>query len=380
MFTKPSSNIKIIRVVVGLNQGGVQQMILNLFNGLNKEVFEPIALAIENTGAIGREIENAGFRVINLGLKRGPLSFFMIVKRLADVFREERPHIVHGSSYYPSVYSRVAARLTDVPILISHEHTIFQKNRLKRQFVGHLISKFTDRHIAVSNEVKNHVVQWYKIPPEKVETIYNGVDTEYFTPKLSKEDAKKRLNIEPDVFVIGYVGRLSHEKGHRYLFDAIAGLKDRFPLKAVMVGTGKGEKEIMRHAKDAGVEGIVHFLGLRRDIPEILSAFNVFVLPSIQEGFSNALVEAMAMGCPVVATAVSGNKEAIVDGIEGFLIPPADAGTMASAIERLYADRVLRKKMSAAARQRVEEHFSLKQHIEKIERLYISLLKGKGLI
>lgn len=372
--------IKVIRVVVGLNQGGVQQMILNLFKGLNRDIFEPVALAIENTGAIGSEIEKAGFRVINLGMHRSSFSFLSIIKALYKTFREENPHIVHGSSYYPSVYARVAARLAEVPVLISHEHTVFQKTRPKRQMIGHLISKFTDKHIAVSEEVKRHSIKYYRIIPEKIEVIYNGVDTEYFAPELSKEDAKKNLNIEPDSFVIGYVGRLDPEKGHRYLFEALRLLKEKFPLKAVMVGTGRGEKEVRNQAEKSEVDGIVNFLGLQRNIPEILSAFDVFVLPSIQEGFSNALVEAMAMGCPAVATDISGNKEAIVDGIEGFLVPPGKPDAIASAVERLLSDKGLGIRMSMSARKRVEEHFSLKRHVEQMENLYITLLKEKGIL
>lgn len=372
--------IKIIRVVVGLNQGGVQQMTLNLFEGLNRDLFEPIALAIENSGVIGAEIERVGFKVINLGLHRDNFSFLKIIKELRSVFIKEKPHIVHGSSYYPSVYSRIAAKLASVPVLISHEHTIFQKGRLKRQLIGHFISRFTDKHIAVSEEVKRHVVEWYRIPQEKVEVIYNGVATEYFNPKFPKEDSKKRLNIEPDTFIIGYVGRLDPEKGHRYLFEALNMLKDNFPLKALMLGTGRREREAINQAKETGVAEIVEFLGYRRDIPEILSAFDVFVLPSIQEGFSNALVEAMSMGCPVIATAISGNKEAIVDGVEGFLVPPRNPEAIASAIERLFKDKELRDSMYSSARKKVEEKFSLKKHIEQVENLYITLLKKKGLL
>jgi len=375
-----NERIKLIRVVVGLNQGGVQQMILNLFRGLNRDLFEPIALAIENTGAIGAEIEKAGFSVINLGLNRKSHSFIKIISELYRTFKKERPIIVHASSYYPSVYSRIAAKLAGVPVLVSHEHVVFKKKRPKRQVISHCVSWFTDLHIAVSETVNRQVINWYKIPESKITVVYNGVDTNIFQLKLTQKDAKKRLGIDSNTFVIGCVGRLDPEKRHQDLFQALKILKDKFPMQAVIVGTGRHEKVIIEQAQETDVSGIVKFLGLRRDIPEILSALDVFVLPSIQEGFSNALLEAMAMACPMVAADISENKEAVVNGETGLLFPPGDSGAMASAIEKLLANREKREAMGIAARERVKEKFTIDRHISEIEGLYKRLLRRKGFL
>ncbi|MFZ6016081.1 MAG: glycosyltransferase family 4 protein [Nitrospirota bacterium] len=372
--------IKIIRVVVGLNQGGVQQMVFNLFKGLNKDIFEPVALAIENTGAIGAEIERSGFRVINLGLHRNNFSFIKIIRRLQKVFITEKPHIVHGSSYYPSVYSRIAAKLAGVPVLISHEHSVFKTKRPKRQVISRVVSRFTDIHIAVSEGVKKQVITWYKIPEWKVNVVYNGVDTDVFRRTLSIEQAKERLDISPERFVVGYVGRLDPEKGHKYLFNAIKSLRGRYPLNCIVAGTGRGETQIKQHANDTGVSNITSFLGLRRDIPDLLSAIDVFVLPSFQEGFPNVLLEAMAVGCSVIATAIPGNNEVITDGEHGCLVPPGDSNALASAIEKIILNKQLREQMGNSARKRAEEHFSLKKHIEQMENLYKRLLREKGFL
>lgn len=372
--------IKIIRVVVGLNQGGVQQMILNLFKGLNKDLFEPIALAIENNGAIGGEIEREGFRVINLGLERKSLSFIKILNTLRRVFTEEKPVIVHASSYYPSVYARVAAKFSGVPILISHEHVVFKTKRPKRQVISHLVSRFTDLHIAVGQGVKEQVINWYKIPESKIEIIYNGVDTNIFKRTLTIENAKNKLDLPLDSFVIGHVGRLDPEKGHRFLFQALRDIKEKLKIKCIVVGTGRHENNIKQLAKDYGVQDVTTFLGLRRDIPDLLSAMDVFVLPSLQEGFSNSLIEAMAVGCPSISTNIEGNNEAITDGKHGFLVPVCNSNALGSAIVKLHANKEARIKISEAAKKRVKEQFNLNKHIDKIEKAYISLLKKKELL
>ena len=377
---KKKKKIKIIRVVVGLNQGGVQQMILNLFKGLDKDCFEPVALAIENSGAIGKDIEREGFRVINLGLKRGSLSFIKIIWELQKVFWKERPHIVHGSSYYPSTYSRVAAKLAGVPVLISHEHSVFKTKRPKRQIISNIISRFTDMHIAVSKSVKNQVIKWYKIPESKVTVIYNGVDTGLFRRIKSIEQAKEEINISSDIFVVGYVGRLDPGKGHQYLFEAVGKIKEKYNIRCVVVGTGRHENDIKELAEKSGVSGITDFLGLRRNVADLLSAMDVFVLPSFQEGFSNALIEAMAMECPVIASDIPGNDEAFINGKQGIFVQPGNSSALADAIEQLYKDKESRLKISVEARKSIEEQFSIKKHVEKMENLYLNLLKKKGLV
>lgn len=377
---KKKKKIKVIRVVVGLNQGGVQQMILNLFKGLDKNIFEPIALAIENSGAIGEDIEREGFRVINLGLQRKSLSFIKIIRELQKVFVMEKPFIVHGSSYYPSVYSRVAAKFAGVPILISHEHLLFKTKRPKRQIISHFVSRFTDLHIAVSKSVKEQVVQWYKIPESKVVVVFNGVDTGIFNRRLPIEQAKAKLNIPPDTFVVGYVGRLDPEKGHLHLFKALKKIKGKCKMRCIIVGTGRHENNIKQLAKKCGIYDITDFLGLKRNIPELLSAMDTFVLPSFQEGFSNALIEAMAVGCPVIASDIPGNNEAVNDRENGLLVPSGNSVAIASAIERLQKNEGTCMKITRNARKRVEENFSLKKHIEIMENHYFNLVKKKELL
>ena len=377
---KSKRKIKIIRVVVGLNQGGVQQMIFNLFKGLDKDIFEPIALAIENSGAIGEDIEREGFRVINLGLQRKSLSFIKIISELQRVFAMEKPFIVHGSSYYPSVYSRVAAKFAGVPILVSHEHLMFKTKRPKRQIISHVVSRFTDLHVAVCKSVKEQVIGWYKIPESKVVVVYNGVDTNVFNRTLSIDQAKAKLNMPRDSFIVGYVGRLDPEKGHSYLFQALRKIKEKFKVRCVLVGTGRHEDNIKQLAKNYEIFDITEFLGLRRNIADLLSAMDTFVLPSLQEGFPNALIEAMAVGCSVIATNISGINEAVSDWENGLLVPPGNSDALASAIVLLQSNKEARIKISLAARKMVEEQFSLKKHIKKIEELYFTLLKEKDLI
>ncbi len=162
--------------------------------------------------------------------------------------------------------------------------------------------------------------------------------------------------------------------------EAVGKIKEKYNIRCVVVGTGRHENDIKELAEKSGVSGITDFLGLRRNVADLLSAMDVFVLPSFQEGFSNALIEAMAMECPVIASDIPGNDEAFINGKQGIFVQPGNSSALADAIEQLYKDKESRLKISVEARKSIEEQFSIKKHVEKMENLYLNLLKKKGLV
>ncbi len=370
-----SSRIKILRVVIGLNQGGVQQGVLNLFNGLNKERYEPIACAIENTGAIGNEIKAAGFEVIVLGHKR---QMWKTVWSLVCLMRERRIDIVHASSYHASLYSRLAAVIAGVPVILGYEHVVFDNKRNQRVVLNKLLNPFTDGFTAVGQQVANQVLSWYQYSKEKVHVVHNGVDTKRYKPADSRADVKKKLGFDSQKIIVGIVSRLDPEKGHRFLFDAIAKLAPKYNVQWVVVGTGRGAKKIHKEASDKGVEDKIDFLGLRRDVPDLLAAFDIYAFPTLQEGFPNSLLEAMSSGCAVVASNFPGNLEMAKHQKNALIVPMRDSEKLTNGIEKLLKNPELIDKFGRQARHDIVKNFSLESYAQNMFRIYENLCRKKG--
>lgn len=373
MTSAEPGRLKVLRVVIGLNQGGVQQGVLNLCRGLDSARFEPIVCAIENSGAIGAEIEKAGFEVILLGYKRQP---WKTIRALARIMRERRIDIVHASSYHPSLYARIAGLLAGRPVMLDYEHTIREKRRFQRVLFNKLLSGRTDAHVAVAAQVADHVRAWYGYAPEKVHVIHNGVDIERFRPPLDKAAAKAAVGLDPSRPVIGMVARLDPLKGCGDFFRAVASLRGQFDAQWLFVGAARNREEeavVLASADACGVRDCVQFLGLRRDIPQLLAAFDLYVFPTLKEGFPNALLEAMAAGCAVVASDFPGNLEVACNERNALVVPMNDAEALTGAIRRLLLDRDLATRLGLQARHDVETDFSLTAYARKMAALYEAL-------
>lgn len=369
--------IKVLRVVIGLNQGGVQQGIFNLFQGLDKTIFEPIACAIENTGAIGEEIVASGYEVIVLNYQR---QTWKTIRALVKLMKERQIDIVHASSYHPSFYARTAAILAGVPVILGYEHVMFDRRRLQRVLLNRLLAPWTDGYTAVGKAVSDQVCQWYGYAPDKVKVVHNGVDVERFHPPQCRRAAKETLGLDPNRLVVGMMCRMDLEKGHRYFFEAIQALKQTYDVQWVVVGMGREEPAIHEQAKSLGVSDDVQFWGLRRDVPDVLRAFDIYVFPTLKEGFPNSLLEAMASGNAVVASDFPGNLEVARDRANALIAPMQDARALKEHIETLITDESQRNALSAQARSDIVEHFSLQRYAKKMSELYLQFCKEKGII
>jgi glycosyltransferase involved in cell wall biosynthesis len=304
------------------------------------------------------------------------LRFFF---HLCWVIYRHRVDAIYVNSYIPGNYSRLAAALMQVPIVIDHWHGFTRFNQ-KRRFICRFLSRFTDLSLAVSREVKDYLVSEIGLNPVKVRVVENGVDIAAIDAARPRAEMRQELGLPEGAAVIGLVGRLDHwGKGHRELFAAMGNLKDRYPVHALIVGGGRRESEVEQLSDGLDLTGKVHFLGQRRDVPDLLHAMDIFVLPSYSEGISLALLEAMAAGLPVVASAVGGNPEVVTDGETGLLIPPRDAEALAGAMERLLADPAWAKAMGENARRHVETNYSLERLGREIRAIYEELLKKKFL-
>jgi glycosyltransferase involved in cell wall biosynthesis len=264
-----------------------------------------------------------------------------------------------------------------VPIIIDHWHGFTRFNRKRRLFCR-VLGRFTDLSLAVSRGVRDYLVRQGGLNPAKVRVVANGVDVAAIDAARPGPLVRRELGLPESSPVIGLVGRLDHwGKGHKELFEAMVSLKERHPVHALIVGGGRRIDEVRALAASLGLGEVVHFLGPRRDVPDLLNAMDIFVLPSYSEGVSLALLEAMAAGLPVIATAVGGLTEVVRDGDNGLLIPPRDAGALAEALTRLLKSPDLAKKLGQNARKHVREHYSLDRLGREINAIYEELVEKK---
>jgi glycosyltransferase involved in cell wall biosynthesis len=234
----------------------------------------------------------------------------------------------------------------------------------------------TDLILANSEAVKQDVVRQERVAPSKVRVIYNGIESSRYAVEADQA-LRSSLGI-PDR-TVGVVARLVDYKGHRFFLEACPEIRRRHPaVTFLLIGDGPDRSELEDYVRTLGLERSVRFLGSRPDIPELLSVLDVVVLPSLEEGFPNAVLEAMAAGRPVVATRVGGVPEAVVHEKTGLLVPPRDPSALADAVNCLLGDAGRRADMGRMGQKRVSEFFSLSRLVGEMEDLYEESLNAAG--
>jgi glycosyltransferase involved in cell wall biosynthesis len=356
---------------------GAEMVLVEAAKRLNPDRFRVICglLTPDEDGLIPPGLATVDFRMPGLNGWVWLRFFF----HLCWVIYRQRVDLIHVNSYVPGNYARLAAALMQVPIAIDHWHG-FTRFNAKRRRICRFLARFTDLSLAVSQGVKDYLVDEIGIDPAKIRVVVNGVDVAALDAARPGSEIRRDLGLPEDATVVGLVGRLDHwGKGHRELFAAIGQLRERFPLHALIVGGGRRLAEVQQASADLNLADRVHFLGPRTDVPDLLNAMDIFVLPSYSEGLSLALLEAMAAGLPVIATAVGSTAEVVRDGDTGLLIPPRDTAALADALARLLADPAWAQELGARARACVRERYSLERLGRKINALYEETAQKKYL-
>lgn len=239
-----------------------------------------------------------------------------------------------------------------------------------------------DRVLAISEVIRKNVVETTPVPPERVMTLHDAVDTEAFSPsRVSKHRVRREFSIDDGTLVVGFVGRFSPGKGHEEFLEAASILNNKYGnIRFLVVGEAsygeqKYEQRIRSMSRALKLEGVLTFTGFRKDVPDLMAAFDIFAFPSHAEAFGVVLIEAMAMERPVVSTNCDGVLDIVVDGETGIYVNPRNAQQLADAIERLGTDPELRLSMGRAGRRRVEEMFDQRKQITRIEEIYYELLE-----
>ncbi len=374
-MTKPT----VLHLIDCLRIGGGEMQMVDLLRRIDREKFRPLVGCLRKEGELVSVLDQAGIPAVEFPV-RGKLFYPRSIKeivRLARFMRQEGVKILQTQDLYSHLVGIPAAVMARVPVVVTNRldlgHTM---KRWHRRALGALSFGIT-RVMANSEGVRRMLIEVERIDPAKIELIYNGVNLEQF-PIPPKE--KIPLPLAPEDRPIVVVANLWPVKGHEILLEAAVRVVASDPnAKFILVGTGAGRRAILEaRARALSIDRHVLFLGPREDVPQILSQMEISVLPSLAEGFSNAILESMAASLPMVATDVGGNREAIVEGVTGFLVPPRDPVALADRILRLLGDRNLAQRMGRAGRERIETTFSLQRMVAETERFYERLLDEQG--
>ena len=380
----------IAHVVHRFDVGGMENGLVNLVNRLPADFANHciIALTEANPGFATR-IRRPGVRIQEL--HRPPGQTARVFPRLYRLLRDLRPAVFHTRNA-GTLETQAAAWLARVPVRIHGEHgwdvgDLGGTNRkllLMRQAMRH----FVHHQIALSGATARYLIERVGVPASRVTDICNGVDTERFAPPQDRAALRARLDpdvLGPDTFAVGAVGRLSGVKNLPMLVDAfglVAGRKPEFARQArlVLVGDGPDRQALCSRIEALGLADRTLLAGARDDVPEWLQALDLLCLPSLAEGISNAILEAMASGLPVLATDVGGNAELVEDGVSGRLVPSEDVAALAEGIEAYFTDRATLAAHGAAARRLAVTKFSLDTMVNAYHRVYVEQLIRAGVL
>lgn len=357
--------------------GGAEEMVLNLVRHL-PDRYAPAVVCIHSAGPIGEEIRKTGVPFSVLGLQPG-LSRPFDVLRLRDFLHALQPSIVHTFLLTGSLYGRFAAMMSGVPVVIGTEVNIYENKRASHARFEQWLMRGTDIVIASAKSVKDFYVEQVGADPAKVEVIYNAVDWSQLETTMTRDELRASIGVPREVMAAGIIARLTEQKAHRVLFDAMAQHAPLQQMHLVVVGDGELRESLTERVETLGLRDRVHFVGARRDLGNILAAVDLFAMPSLWEGLPLSLVLAMGAGLPVVATRVAGIPEVVQHDVSGLLVSPGNSGELAQALSRLVEDAPLRRSLGERARALVMPRFGVEKYVDSITGVYDRLLAAKGL-
>jgi len=371
--------VLIVHIIHHLVIGGMENGVVNLINRLPKDRFRHAVLCVEDFSDFRQRIQDPEVEVI--ALHRSRIGAWRLRWQILLHFLRLRPDIVHTRNL-SGLDALLPARLVGCRTV--HSEHGFDVNNLQGQaskpaLLRRLHAPLVQRYVCVSLDLRQLMIESWRLPGRRISHIYNGVDTERFCPPASRrEDVLPPGFLPEGGFLVGTVGRAQAVKDQATLLRSFAQLLKRRPslasrVRLAVVGHGPLYESLRALAAELEVSSYTWFAGARHDIADVLQSFDLFVLPSLNEGISNTLLEAMATGLPVLATAVGGNLELVDEGVVGASFNAGDVRTLAAMIENYATDASLCARHGAAARERVEQNFSLQAMLAGYDKIYQGL-------
>ncbi len=371
-----NDKIKVLHVSIGLSTGGLERVITILTTRMDKNLFSVGSLCLKYVGEFGEYLRKNGYTVETF--PQNPNRFDIRDPwRLSRYLKKRNVDVVHAHSgaFFMSV---AAARLAGIPAVFYTDHGRPQIEGTKRVIEEAVTARFVDRVVAVSKELKQHLITKTHFPAGKIDVIVNGIDTDVFRPRPKPQELLVEFRLPEKAKIVGSTGRFSREKGYHVLIDSFRQVIDRIPYTfLLLVGDGPQRKDLEKQSEATGCKNRIIFTGVRNDIPELLNIFDIFVLPSIYEGTSMSLLEAMASAKPPVATRVGGNLSIINHQESGLLVPSENPAALAEAIIELLSDAGKRAAFGKAAEKKIKTEYSQENMVRKYSELYLSVLQKK---
>jgi sugar transferase (PEP-CTERM/EpsH1 system associated) len=367
----------VAHVIYRFDVGGLENGLVNLLNRMPAQRFRHAIVSLTDHSEFRQRLKRDDVPVFTLNKPPGnsPVTLF----KLWRLFNRLRPDIVHTRNV-AALDALIPAALAGVPVRIHGEHgrdiDDLDGNNARRLLVRRLYRPFVHQYIAVSKDLAHYLHEKIKVPPSRIAQIYNGVDSSLFHPVEEGRETVPHPNFfGPGLFVIGTVGRMQEVKDQLTLARAFVRLAQAMPgsaqrLRLVMVGDGPLRDRVLAVLAEAGVEQHAWLPGKRDDVARIMRGFDLFVLPSLAEGISNTILEAMATGLPVLATAVGGNLELVQAGETGTLVPRDDPESMARALRAYAENGELCRRHGEAARRAIETRFGMEAMVDAYMTIY----------
>jgi len=372
----------IVHVVYSFSVGGLENGLVNLLNRMPAQRWRHAVLSLTRiSGRFAERVQRSDVEFIELDKRPGHLV--RDYPRLYRLFRRLRPAVVHTRNL-AALEAAVPAWAAGIPVRIHGEHgwnlADPDGRRRRYQYVRGLYRPFVSRYVALSRHLEDYLERQVGVPPHRVSQIYNGVDTERFRPAPVRGRISGCPFGQADDFVAGWVGRMDPVKDLPNLVQAFARAARRSasPLRLVLVGDGPMRPAVERLIAQHGLGDRVWLAGERADVAEIMRGLDCFVLPSLGEGISNTVLEAMATRLAIIATRVGGNAELIEPGMTGLLVPPGDRDALADALVRYASDRATARRHAKAARRVAQSRFSLARMVTDYCSLYETALAAAG--
>jgi len=371
-------SVRVLHVITSLGIGGAERLVLSAARGLPRARFDQAICCLAERGVRAADAEAAGVPVFSIdsfpGL-RHPIAF----ARLVRIVRAFRPTIVHTHLQSANLYGRLAARLAGSPIVVSTEHNVYADKPRRYIASERLLARKTDAIVAVSAEVRQFLSRQLRIDPSSIRVVHNGVALD--APSDARvSDLRARLSVGSAGVRLATVASLTRKKGHDVLLRAVARLREGgVDFALALAGDGVERRRIEASIARLHLGDRVHLLGAVANVADVLAAVDLFVLPSLVEGLPLALLEAMATGKAVIATAVGGVPEVVQSGVNGLLVPPGDDAALADAIATLARSAAERDRLGAAARTTIERGgFTEETYLASLAKLYVELAAGRA--
>lgn len=377
------SRIRVLQMIDKPFLGGGQAVLLSLAKGLDKARFE-VEVAAQGGGPLEDAAREAGlpFRPMPFGRRLSP----GIIRTIAGELKPNPPDILHTHGGIAGLYGRLAARRAGIKSVVHTIHGIhylhYRNPAARRAYVllERICSRRTDAVVLVSKADLEEAARRRLAPVAKLKLVRNGIDLQELSSEAFAARAKTvrmRLGMQPPV--VGTVARLHRQKGLIHLMKAVPAILEAHPEARVLIaGGGELEPELRAQVGRLRLDRRFALLGARPDGRELMSLFDIFVLPSLWEGLPLVLIEAAALGRPIVATDIGGSREIISHGGTGLLVPPADPAALAAAVNRLLGDPALAARLGAKAKSLIPHQFTLERMVREYESIYVSLAGRKA--